>query len=42
MHWGRERKLPVHRVPGGKGHSVFAYSEELETWLAGQPDPQVA
>jgi hypothetical protein len=42
MRWGRERKLPVHRVPGGKGHSVFGYREELEAWMAGQPDPQIA
>ena len=42
MRWGRERKLPVHRVPGGKGHSIFGYREELEAWMAGQPDPQVS
>jgi hypothetical protein len=31
--WERERGLPVHRVPGGKGRSVFAYSDELDSWL---------
>jgi hypothetical protein len=24
----------VHRVPGGKGHSVFAFTHELDEWLA--------
>ncbi|HET7841451.1 MAG TPA: FlgO family outer membrane protein, partial [Terriglobia bacterium] len=41
--WNAERGLPVHRVPGGKGASVFAYTDELEAWLnnspaTGQPD----
>lgn len=31
--WNLERGLPVHRVPGGKGASVFAYSDELDDWL---------
>jgi TolB-like protein/lipoprotein NlpI len=43
--WNAERGLPVYRVPGGKGASVFAYSDELEVWLhrtslAEQPNPQ--
>lgn len=33
--WERERGLPVHRVPGEKGGTVFAYSVELEAWLNG-------
>ncbi len=42
--WERERGLPVHRVPGEKGGSVFAYSGELDDWLHGgtgtvPPDP---
>jgi TolB-like protein/Flp pilus assembly protein TadD len=32
--WSDERGLPVHRVPGGKRHAVFAYSNELDAWLA--------
>ena len=31
--WERERGLPVHRVPGEKGGSVFAYTAELDDWL---------
>lgn len=36
--WERARGLPVHRVPGGKGSSVFAYTAEIDQWLksAGQ------
>jgi len=32
--WEKERGLPVHRLPGARG-SVFAYTGELERWLAG-------
>lgn len=32
--------MPVHRVPGGKGTSVFAFSYEIDAWLAGNhPEP---
>ncbi len=31
--WERERRLPVHRVPGGERSGVFAYVAELERWL---------
>jgi hypothetical protein len=31
--WERTRGLPVHRVPGGKGSSVFAYKSEIDLWL---------
>jgi TolB-like protein len=34
--WERERGLPVHRVPGGERGSVFAYPEELASWLRGE------
>lgn len=37
--WERENHLPVHRVPGGRGYSVYAYPEELEVWLARGPAP---
>ncbi|MFZ0392985.1 MAG: hypothetical protein WCF17_19510 [Terracidiphilus sp.] len=29
----QERGLPVHRAPGKKGGTVFAYSSELDAWL---------
>lgn len=52
MRWARERDLPVHRLPGGKQGSVFAYEHELASWAgraeqrdldspADQPPPQV-
>lgn len=28
--------LPLHRVPGGKGRSVFAFTHEIDAWLAGR------
>jgi len=31
--WGRDRGLPVHRVPGTTKTSVYAYSNELDRWL---------
>jgi len=31
--WERTRGLPVHRVPGGKGTSVYAFTSEIDTWL---------
>lgn len=42
MRWERERGLPVHRVPGGRSRTVFAYAAELDRWLAApatRPDP---
>ncbi len=36
--WEQELGLPVHRVPGSQGHSVFARPGEIEAWLnAGGP-----
>jgi tetratricopeptide (TPR) repeat protein len=29
----QERGLPVHRAPGKKGGTVFAYASELDAWL---------
>ena len=37
--WERQCGLPVHRVPGSKAHSVYAYPEELDAWLRGQIRP---
>jgi tetratricopeptide (TPR) repeat protein len=31
--WGRERGLPIHRVPGSGKTSVYAYPAELDNWL---------
>lgn len=31
--WERELGLPVRRVPGGRGRSVFAYRSEIDEWL---------
>ena len=31
--WTRDRRMPVHRVPGGAGGRVFAYADELDAWL---------
>jgi tetratricopeptide (TPR) repeat protein len=42
--WGRERGLPVHRVPGAAKTSVYAYPAELDQWLestsAFEPDSE--
>ncbi len=38
--WNAERGLPVHRVPGGKGASVFAYIDELEAWFHERPSEE--
>jgi Tol biopolymer transport system component len=32
--WELERGLPIHRLPGTKRGGVFAFSEELDIWLA--------
>jgi hypothetical protein len=32
--WEEQRRLPVHRVPGGRRSNVFAYVDELDRWLA--------
>ncbi len=35
--WELERNLPVHRLPGAKRGGVFAYTGELDGWLAQTP-----
>lgn len=35
IRWEKEKGLPVHRIPGGQRQGVFAYQNELDTWLAG-------
>lgn len=34
IRWEKVKKLPVRRVPGGKRRAVFAYTEEVDSWLA--------
>lgn len=38
--WAASRGLPVHRVPGGKRQSVFAYSSEIDEWLVDERSPK--
>jgi hypothetical protein len=35
LRWEKERGLPVHRPEGGSKSRVYAYKDELETWLKG-------
>jgi Tfp pilus assembly protein PilF len=36
--WEAMRGLPVHRVPGGAGGTVYAFEAELAAWLRGHPE----
>src|SRR4249920_2241920 len=36
--WENERGLPVHRIPGGGRGSVYAFKEELTSWLEKSED----
>jgi hypothetical protein len=36
MRWAKAQGLPVRRVAGGRGHSVFAFTGEIDAWLASQ------
>jgi Tol biopolymer transport system component len=33
MRWEQHRGLPIHRIPGGQRHAVFAFRQELDEWL---------
>ncbi|WP_348263934.1 hypothetical protein P8935_05210 [Telmatobacter sp. DSM 110680] len=33
MRWEEQKGLPVHRVPGGQRHAVYAYKNEIDGWL---------
>lgn len=35
--WEQKLGLPVRRVPGPRGHSVFAYVSEIDEWLKKTP-----
>lgn len=37
MRWEQHRGLPIHRVPGGQRHAVFAFKHELDEWLKSGP-----
>lgn len=39
IRWEKERGLPVSRVPGGRGGTVFAYTRDLDRWLKGARVP---
>jgi hypothetical protein len=41
MRWAEARGMPVHRVPGGKRGSVFAFAEEIDGWLANHNHPSL-
>ncbi len=36
IRWEKEKGLPVHRIPGGSRHSVFAFANEIDNWMSGQ------
>jgi tetratricopeptide (TPR) repeat protein len=40
--WEKESGLPVHRVPGNKRHAVYAYTDEMDSWLRGHSEPEIA
>ncbi len=35
IRWEKDRALPVRRVPGGKKQAVFAFVNDLDSWLLG-------
>jgi hypothetical protein len=37
--WEKTLGLPVRRVAGGAGRSVFAYTDDIDTWLASSRGP---
>lgn len=41
MRWAKSQQLPVRRV-GGRGRSVFAFTNEIDAWLAGNPSARAA
>src|SRR5579863_5806353 len=36
IRWEKERGLPVHRVPGGGRQAVFAFPDEIDSWMQGR------
>ena len=37
--WEKTLGLPIRRVPGGRGRSVFAYTSEIDAWLLAAKPP---
>lgn len=33
IRWEAQKGLPIHRIPGGERHSVFAYKKEIDLWM---------
>lgn len=42
IRWEKKNGLPVHRVPGGSKQAVFAYKEEIDSWLVSHTPDRVA
>lgn len=40
--WARGRGMPIHRLPGGKGATVYAYARELDAWLESSGNANLA
>ncbi len=40
--WEKSLGLPIRRVPGGRGRSVFAYASEIDAWLKARPQSEAA
>lgn len=38
IRWEKDRRLPVHRIPGEKRSSVYAWPSEIDLWLHGAAD----
>ena len=38
IRWEKDRNLPVHRIPGEKRSSVYAWPSEIDLWLHGGTD----
>ena len=39
--WEKEKGLPIHRLPGGRRHPVFAYKDEIDAWFSSGGDKSV-
>ena len=35
IRWARTRDLPIHRMPGGKKATIYAFRDELDAWIDG-------
>jgi Tol biopolymer transport system component len=42
IRWGKDKGMPVHRVPGGKRQAVFAFKEEIDAWMVSQSPEYLA